>query len=199
MSGKELTAAMLAWALLLAAPAAAMAHTGMGGLGGFTAGVVHPLFGPDHLVAMLAVGLWGSQLGNPALWVLPVTFPLIMAVGGFLGVVGIELPMVETVIAVSALTLGAMVAFAARPPLWTAGIMVGIFGLFHGNAHGLELPETANPLAYAVGFVLATGFIHLTGVALGLLGRWPAGVQAVRAGGAAVAAAGIWFLLPIGA
>jgi urease accessory protein len=174
------------------------AHTGAGGLSGFMSGVAHPLFGPDHLVAMLAVGLWGSQLGNPALWVLPVTFPLIMAVGGFLGVVGVELPLVEMVIALSALVLGGMVAFALRPPLWLAGAMVAVFGLFHGNAHGLELPEAADPLAYAVGFVLATGFIHLAGIAFGLLGRWPAGAQAVRAGGAAVAAVGVWFLLPGG-
>ena len=174
--------ALMLW---LAAPGIAAAHTGVGGLSGFMSGVSHPLFGPDHLVAMLAVGLWGSQLGNPALWVLPVTFPLIMAVGGFLGVVGIELPLVETVIALSALVLGGMVAFAVRPPLWVAGVMVAVFGLFHGNAHGLELPEAADPLAYAVGFVLATGFIHLTGIAFGLLGRWPAGAQAVRAGGVA--------------
>lgn len=183
----------------LALPRIAFAHTGEGGLSGFMSGVAHPLFGPDHLVAMLAVGLWGSQLGNPALWVLPVTFPLIMAVGGFLGVLGIELPLVETVIALSALVLGMMVALAVRPPLWVAGIMVAVFGLFHGNAHGLELPEAADPLAYALGFVLATGFIHLTGVLLGVLGRWPAGAQAMRAGGALVALVGVWFLLPGGA
>lgn len=185
--------------LLLTTPGLALAHTGEGGLSGFMSGVAHPLFGPDHLVAMLAVGLWGSQLGNPALWVLPVTFPLIMAVGGFLGVIGIELPLVETVIALSALVLGVMVALAVRPPLWVAGLMVAVFGLFHGNAHGLELPEAADPLAYALGFVLATGFIHLTGVLLGVLGRWPAGAQVVRAGGALVALVGVWFLLPGGA
>jgi urease accessory protein len=189
----------LAALLCLAAPPLAFAHTGTGALSGFMSGVAHPLFGPDHLVAMLAVGLWGSQLGSPALWVLPVTFPLVMAVGGFLGVQGVELPLVETVIALSALILGTMVALVLRPPLWVAGLLVAIFGLFHGNAHGLELPEAADPVGYAVGFVLATGFIHLTGIALGLLGRWPAGAQAVRAGGAVVAALGVWFLIPGGA
>ncbi len=189
----------LAFLLALAAPQIAFAHTGAAGLNGFMSGVAHPLFGPDHLVAMLAVGLWSSQLGNPALWVLPVVFPLIMAVGGFLGVQGIELPVVETVIALSALVLGGMVALAARPPLWVAGVMVAVFGLFHGNAHGLELPEAADPLGYAVGFVLATGFIHLAGIGLGVLGRWPTGAQAVRVGGAAVAALGVWFLIPGGA
>ena len=192
-------AAPLAALIWLLTPAFAFAHTGVGGLSGFLSGVAHPIFGPDHLVAMLAVGLWGAQLGNPALWVLPVTFPLIMAVGGFIGVAGVELPLVETVIALSALILGMMVAFAARPPLWVAGLLVAVFGLFHGNAHGLELPEAANPMAYAVGFVLATGLIHLTGVALGLLTRWPVGAQAVRAGGIAVAALGIYFLVPAGA
>jgi urease accessory protein len=199
MTGSERHAAALAVPIWLLTPALALAHTGGSGLDGFLSGVEHPIFGPDHLVAMLAVGLWGAQLGNPALWVLPVTFPLIMAVGGFIGVAGVELPMVETVIALSAVVLGVMVALAARPPLWVAGLLVGVFGLFHGNAHGLELPEAADPMAYAVGFVVATGTIHLTGVGLGVLGRWPLGAQAVRAGGVAVAALGVYFLVPIGA
>jgi urease accessory protein len=161
--------------------------------------VTHPLFGPDHLVAMLAVGLWGAQLGNPSLWVLPVTFPLIMAVGGFLGVIGVELPLVETVIELSALVLGGMVVLALRSLLWIAGATVTVFGPFHGNAHGLELPAAADPRAYVVGFVLATGLIRLAGITFGRLHRWPAGAQAVRAGGALVAAMGIWLLLPGGA
>jgi urease accessory protein len=186
---------LLGW---LGVPGLAAAHTG-GGLSGFPSGVTHPLFGPDHLVAMLAVGLWGRSWATRPLWVLPVTFPLIMAVGGFLGVMGVELPLVETLIALSALVLGGMVALALRPPLWIAGAMVAVFGLFHGNAHGLELPEAADPLAYAVGFVLATGLIHLAGITFGLLGRWPAGARVVRTGGALVAVVGIWFLLPGGA
>jgi urease accessory protein len=199
MTGSGRSTATLAALIWLLTPTFALAHTGVGGLNGFLSGVEHPIFGPDHLVAMLAVGLWGAQLGNPALWVLPVTFPLVMAVGGFVGVAGIELPMVETVIALSALVLGVMVALAARPPLWVAGLLVGVFGLFHGNAHGLELPEAANPMAYAVGFVVATGTTHLTGIGLGFLGRWPAGARAVRAGGVAVAALGVYFLVPAGA
>ena len=176
----------------LAGPA--LAHDGAGAVGGFAAGFMHPILGWDHVVAMVAVGLWGAFLGRPAIWVLPVVFPLVMAVGGALGVAGVPLPGVETGIALSALVLGAMVAFAARPPLWVAAVIVGAFAIFHGHAHGTELPEAANPLAYSLGFVLATGLLHLGGIAFGLVVRWPLGQAAVRVGGVAIAAAGVAFL-----
>jgi urease accessory protein len=158
--------------------------------GGFT----HPIFGFDHVVAMVAVGLWGAFLGQPAIWLLPVVFPLMMAFGGLAGVLGVPLPGVEMGIALSAVALGAMVALALRPPLWVAAMLVGAFAIFHGYAHGAELPESANPLAYGVGFVIATGLLHLSGIALGLLSRWPAGLQAVRIGGGAIACVGLYFL-----
>ena len=143
---------------------------------------------------MVAVGLWGAFLGNPAIWILPVVFPLVMAFGGAIGVAGIELPAVETGIATSAVILGAMVAFAARPPIWVAAVIVGAFAIFHGHAHGTELPAAANPLAYSLGFVIATGLLHLCGIAFGLLVRWPAGEVLVRAGGGMIALAGVGFL-----
>jgi urease accessory protein len=158
--------------------------------GGFT----HPIFGFDHVVAMVAVGLWGAFLGQPAIWLLPVVFPLMMAFGGLAGVLGVPLPGVEMGIALSAVALGAMVALALRPPLWVAAMLVGAFAIFHGYAHGAELPESANPLAYGVGFVIATGLLHLSGIALGLLSRWPAGLQAVRIGGGPIACVGLYFL-----
>jgi urease accessory protein len=185
--------------LLIAAAAAllpdvALAHTGVGVVGGFLSGFTHPIFGFDHVVAMVAVGLWGAFLGQPAIWLLPVVFPVVMAFGGLAGVLGVPLPGVEMGIALSAVALGAMVALALRPPLWVAAVLVGAFAIFHGHAHGTELPEAANPLAYGVGFVIATWLLHLSGIVLGLLARWPAGLQAVRIGGAAIACVGLYFL-----
>ena len=181
----------------LLAPALALAHVGQGDIaGGFVAGFEHPILGLDHVVAMVAVGLWGAQLGPPAIWVLPVTFPLVMAFGGLLGVLGVNLPGVEIGIAVSAIALGLVVTFAVRPPLWVAGILVGLFAIFHGYAHGAELPESANALAFAMGFVIATGSLHVTGIIIGLINRWPWGMRSLRTGGAAIAACGLYFLVP---
>lgn len=179
-------------ALALAAPA--QAHEGAGIAGGFTSGFLHPILGWDHVAAMVAVGLWGAFLGRPAIWQLPVIFPAVMAVGGAMGVAGVPLPEVETGIAASAIVLGLMVAMAARPPLWVAGVLVAIFAIFHGHAHGTELPEAANPVSYALGFVIATGMLHLGGIGFGLLVRWPSGVMAVRAGGGLIALAGLGFI-----
>ena len=178
-------------ALLLATPA--FAHTGEGS-GGFLAGLAHPVFGPDHVVAMIAVGLWGAFLGAPAIFLLPIVFPLVMAFGGVLGMLGAPLPAVETGIASSAIVLGVMVALAARPPLWIAAVLVGAFAIFHGYAHGKELPDGANAVAFSAGFVIATGLLHLTGVAFGLLTRWPAGRLAVRGAGGVIALVGLAYL-----
>lgn len=178
-------------------PTLALAHVGQGDVsGGFIAGFEHPILGLDHVVAMIAVGLWGAQLGPPAIWVLPVTFPLVMALGGLLGGLGVELPSVEIGIATSAVVLGAMVTLAMRPPLWVAGVLVGLFAIFHGYAHGAELPESANPLTYALGFVVATGSLHLVGITLGLANRWSWGTRSLQAGGAVIASCGVYFLLP---
>ena len=170
------------------------AHEGTGITGGFFSGFMHPILGWDHVIAMVAVGLWGAFLGAPAIWVLPVVFPMVMAFGGALGVIGVPVPSVETGIAVSAIVLGAMVAFAARPPIWVAALIVGAFAIFHGHAHGTELPEAANPLAYSFGFVIATGLLHLGGIAFGLLARWPLGKLAVRTSGGLIAVGGLAFL-----
>ena len=181
--------------LLFAVPA--LAHTGSS-TGGFIGGFAHPLFGLDHVVAMVAVGLWGAFLGPPAIWLLPIVFPLVMAFGGVIGILGVPLPGVETAIALSAVVLGTMVALAARPPLWVAALIVGAFAIFHGHAHGAELPPGADVVAYSVGFVVATGLLHLTGIAMGLLARWPAGRIAVRTAGGAIALAGVAFLSGLG-
>jgi urease accessory protein len=172
----------------------AQAHSAADIGGGFVSGLLHPVLGWDHVAAMVAVGLWGAFLGSPALWLLPVVFPLVMAVGGALGLAGVNLPGVEIGIAASALVLGAMILLAARPPLWIAGLLVASFAIFHGHAHGTELPDAASPLAYSLGFVIATGLLHLSGIGFGLLVRWPLGRSAVRAAGAVIALAGGLFL-----
>jgi urease accessory protein len=180
--------------LALAMPLTASAHTETSLVGGFLSGFTHPLTGLDHMVAMFAVGLWGAFLGQRAIWTLPVVFPVVMAVGGAAGVVGMPLPAVETGIALSAGLLGLLVAFAVKPPLWAAAAVVGFFAIFHGHAHGTELPKSANALAYAIGFVIATGLLHLAGIGVGMLARWPWGKIAIRVGGGAIAAVGFAFL-----
>jgi urease accessory protein len=179
---------------ILACATPALAHTGEGAVGGLLGGLTHPLFGPDHIVAMVAVGLWGAFLGTPAIFILPIVFPQVMVVGGVLGILGVPIPGVEAGIALSAIVLGSMVAFALKPPLWIAAVIVGAFAIFHGHAHGAELPEGADATAFALGFVLATGLLHLTGIAFGLLAARPAGRIAVRVAGAAICAAGLFFL-----
>jgi urease accessory protein len=184
--------AVVLW-LLWQTHSPALAHTGSV-TGGFAGGLSHPLFGPDHVAAMVAVGLWGAFLGPPAMFILPVVFPVVMAFGGVLGILGVPLPGLEIGIAISAAVLGMMVALAARPPLWVAAILVGAFAIFHGYAHGTELPPGADAMAFSAGFVIATGCLHLCGIAFGQLARWPAGRIAVRAAGGVIAMAGLVFL-----
>ena len=179
-------------AVMLAGSAAA--HTGEVAGNGLVGGLLHPILGWDHVAAMVAVGLWGAFLGKPAIWLLPVTFPLVMALGGAVGAAGVPLPGIETGIAASALVIGLAVLFAARPPLIVAAIVVAFFAVFHGHAHGTEMPAAVSPLAYATGFVIGTGLLHLCGIAFGLLTRSSAGAIAVRAAGGVIASMGLGFL-----
>lgn len=184
----------IAAALLLLAATPASAHVFGGEATGFLSGLRHPVSGFDHILAMVAVGLWGAQLGAPAIWVLPIAFPVVMAMGGLMGLLGAPLPGVEVGIALSAFVLGGAVLFEARPPLWIAGLLVAGFAVFHGHAHGAELPPGADGLVYSLGFVMATGLLHAFGIAIGLVHRWPAGRVALRGAGAGIAAAGPVFL-----
>lgn len=183
--------------VLLAASQPALAHEGTGLAGGFVAGFRHPLTGPDHMLAMIAVGLWGAFLGRPLIYLLPMIFPIMMTVGGAAAIAGMPLPPVEIGIALSVVVLGAMILGAVRAPIWVACTIVGIFGLFHGYAHGLELPSAADPVGYSAGFVLATGLLHLFGIALGLLKSRPGGDVVVRTLGGVIVIAGFWFLANI--
>ncbi|MDH4386791.1 MAG: HupE/UreJ family protein [Caulobacter sp.] len=195
LNGFSRPAAVVLGLLALIAAGPAAAHTGAALEGGFVAGFAHPLRGFDHLLAMVAVGIWGAFLGRPLILLLPMVFPTVMAVGGVGGMAGLPFPPVELGIALSVLVLGLAIAFAQRAPVWAACLMVGLFGLFHGFAHGQELPVAGDPLAYSLGFVLATGLLHLAGIALGLLSRYPPGRLALRGAGAAIAAAGGWFVV----
>lgn len=184
----------MGWLLAAVVATPAWAHQAEGAAGGFLTGLSHPISGPDHVVAMIAVGLWGAQLGRPALWLLPVMFPAVMACGSFLGLVGMPLPGVEVGIAASAVVLGFMVLRAARPPLAIAVVLVSVFALFHGHAHGTELPDNQSGLHYSIGFVTATGLLHGVGILIGAVDRWAWGPGLLKGLGAFVLLAGLFFL-----
>jgi len=172
----------------------AFAHPQKGEAVGFLTGFRHPISGLDHVLAMVAVGLWGAQLGAPAIWVLPVAFPMVMAFGGMLGLMGVPLPGTEYGIALSAILLGAVVLFEVRPPLGIAAALVGVFAIFHGHAHGTELPPGQSALLYSMGFVIATGCLHALGIGIGTVHRWSWGQKMLRVAGGLVAAGGTFFM-----
>ena len=173
----------------------ALAHEGASVKRGFLSGVVHPLIGVDHLLAMVAVGVWGAFLGRPLVVVLPVIFPVVMAGGGLLGIAGVPMPPIELGIALSVVVLGSAIGAAYKAPVWLACALVAVFGLFHGYAHGQELPAASDPAAYGIGFILATGALHVAGIAIGLLGDRAGGRAATRVLGIGIAAAGVYFLV----
>jgi urease accessory protein len=172
----------------------ASAHVGTGLPGGWVSGFMHPFGGIDHLLAMVSVGLWGAFLGRPLIHVLPVVFPAMMVAGAILAMFGVPLPPVEIGIAVSVLVLGACIALSLSAPVWAASLVVAVFAVFHGYAHGKELPSAADPVGYSAGFVVATGLLHVSGIGIGLLSGRPKGVIAIRSFGGVIAVIGIWFL-----
>lgn len=173
----------------------AFAHTEKALAGGFASGFLHPLQGFDHLLAMVAVGIWGAVLRAPLLWLLPVTFPMLMVFGAASSLLGLSLPAIEPGIALSVVVLGGAIAAFWRAPVPVAIAVVAFFGFLHGFAHGNELPEAAHPAAYASGFVLASGLLHGAGIAIGAVRPLPRGDLALRIGGALIAAAGLWLLV----
>jgi urease accessory protein len=183
-------------ALVIAAfgVSSALAHPGHPDAFGFNDGFAHPFSGIDHLLAMLAVGLWAAQNKRSALWVLPLAFPLMMVAGALLAFAGVAIPGVETGIAASVAVLGLLIAFAIRMPVWACASVVSVFALFHGYAHGSELPHGASALWYGTGFVAATTLLHLSGLAIGLVAGQKMASQAVRVGGIAIAAVGGYLL-----
>lgn len=184
-------------AMMALLPTAAFAHTGVGDTAGFSHGLMHPITGLDHVLAMVMVGVFAWQLGGRALWLVPTTFVLVMAIGGALGIAGIGVPFVEAGIALSVIVLGAVVAFGIKAPVAVAMAVVGLFAIFHGHAHGSEMPENAAGMAYGLGFMLGTALLHGVGLGLGfLIGRIGErqGPLVVRTAGATAALAGVAIL-----
>lgn len=179
----------------LAMPGLAEAHIIQGETGGFLHGFEHPLSGLDHLLAMFCVGLWGAQMGGRSVWTMPIAFPLIMVVGGLLGIAGVPIVGIETGIALSIIVLGAAIAFRWHPPSIVALALIAVFAICHGYAHGAELPAATDPADYAIGFVVATGLIHIAGIAVGLLFQRIREGQLSRALGGLIGIGGIYFLV----
>jgi len=190
----------VALAALLLVPTAALAHAGVSAVHGFMHGFGHPLGGLDHVLAMVAVGIFASQLGGRALWLVPATFVLVMAAAGAAGKAGITVPLVELGIALSVVILGAMVALRIKAPVAIATGVVGFFAVFHGYAHGAEMPQNAGVAAYGLGFMAATALLHATGIGVGvLIGRIGerSGATAACVAGCLIAAAGVGLLTGI--
>ncbi len=186
----------IVWMLAMClAPSLVQAHVGVGETSGLVHGLIHPLTGLDHVAAMVAVGLWAAQRGGRAVWVVPVTFVTVMTVGGLLGAVGFPLPFVEPGILASVLVLGVLIAAAIRLPLTASSLLVGLFALFHGHAHGAEMPETVAGAAYGIGFVLATGLLHCSGIGVGLLAQKLARPRVIRYAGGAITTLGIFLCI----
>jgi urease accessory protein len=184
-------------ALFLAAtlyPAFAYAHVGFGETSGFVHGFSHPISGLDHVLAMILVGILAFQLGGRALWLVPLAFVGMMAVGGALGVAGVNVPFVELGIASSVIVLGAAIAFGIKAPVAIAASLAGLFAIFHGHAHGAEMPDSAGGLAYVGGFMIATGLLHIAGIGLGLAVSQRVGPTVGRVIGAVAALAGLGIL-----
>jgi urease accessory protein len=194
MRGSRFPAVLI---VLLLAAAPAEAHLLGAGGAGLGAGVLHPLTGLDHLLAMVAVGAWAVQIGGRARWLVPAAFAGMVAIGGAIGMGGAPIPGMEAAIALSVLLLGGFILLALRPNPTLGMTLVGVFALFHGYAHGIELPDAATPAPYAAGFLAATLLLHAAGIGIGLLLPRIAGSLALRAGGAAVAATGVLLLVGV--
>lgn len=179
--------------LVLFVPGLAVAHPG-GAPDGFASGFAHPWSGMDHLLAMLSVGIWARQQGGKAVWAIPCAFVAAMVIGGVMGLKGVPVPAVEQGIAASVLALGLMVAMAMRLPTSVGMVLVAVFAVFHGHAHGAEMPLADDAVGYACGFTLATALLHVVGIGLGsTIGR--VSRVLVRLVGVVVALSGVWLMV----
>ena len=181
--------------LLCLLPTTVYAHDGSNvPFGGFLAGLVHPVLGYDHFLAMLSVGILSAQIGGRAIWTVPATFVGVMAGGGALGLLGPGFNFIELGIAVSLIILGIVIAAERRLAIGVAMVAVGVFATFHGYAHGSEVPTTAEPFLYALGFLTGTALIHILGVVIGDVAKhYEKGKMILRGGGAMVAFIGVLF------
>lgn len=181
--------------LLLFLPGVALAHTGVGETTGFIHGFSHPIGGADHLLAMLAIGLWASQIGGRALWAVPCTFVAVMILGGVFGFSGVTVPFIEEGILISVLIFGVLIAGAFKLPLVYSVLIVGFFAIFHGHAHGAEMPVAIAAPLYIVGFAFATAILHLAGISLGVLLQKTNLPTVNRFAGGAIALSGIYLAI----
>lgn len=186
---------LLALFATLALPTLVYAHTGADHGTGLLHGIGHPLGGLDHILAMVAVGIWAAQISGRAVWAVPATFVTVMVIGGAIGITGTAIPFVEHGIVISVLILGVLIAAALRLPLSASAAIVGLFALFHGHAHGAEMPAALSGVSYGAGFILTTAVLHVTGILLGLSLQKSARFQTVRFAGAAIAAGGVFLLI----
>jgi urease accessory protein len=161
---------------------------------GFSAGFAHPFSGVDHLLAMLAIGIWAAQNKRPALWVLPIVFPSMMAVGAAIAVAGVHFSGAEIGVAGSVVMLGLLIAFAVAMPVWASSLLVSLFAITHGYAHCVELPNGASALQYCAGFIMATALLHLLGLTVGLAAGDKMAEKVVRIAGAGIGATGVYLL-----
>jgi urease accessory protein len=182
---------MISLTTLMATAGVAQAHVGVDHTLGLTTGFLHPIMGLDHLLAMVAVGVFAVRLGGRALWAVPLSFVIAMVIGGFIGATGAQLPFVEVMIAASVILLGTCVALNWKAPLGVAATLVAGFAVFHGHAHGAEMPVEASAYIYAAGFVAATAMLHLAGVGLAYAALRISSARSVQAAGAACTAAGL--------
>jgi urease accessory protein len=181
---------------ILLVPSLAHAHTGLGTVSGFGDGFAHPLSGADHVLAMVAVGIWAFQSGGRSVWAIPSAFVGLMLVGGVLGMLGVKIPFVEQGILLSVLFFGVMIAAAVRFPLALGMVVTGLFAVFHGHSHGTEIAQTASGLSYSIGFSLATATLHLTGIGMAsMLMSRRLSPRYVQATGFAVALGGVCLYL----
>lgn len=186
--------------MLLLIPGTASAHVGIGDTNGFVHGFLHPLGGIDHVLTMVAVGVFAAHLGGRACWLVPLAFVSVMALSGLAGMAGIRLPYVEIGIAMSVVVLGLVIAFRLSLPTLGAMALVGFFAIFHGHAHGAEMPESVSGFVYGLGFVCATALLHAVGIALGIAVGYAGkaySVRMIQVGGGAMTAAGMTLLVGI--
>ncbi|MDX1641748.1 MAG: HupE/UreJ family protein [Balneolaceae bacterium] len=188
------------WLFLFSAflllPSLLIAHPGAGHISGFWVGFGHPFGGLDHMLAMLAVGIWASQMSDKAVWAVPLTFVGVMLLAGAFGIAGIAIPFVEQGIIMSVLILGILIAVAARIPLAVSAVIVGLFAIFHGHAHGEEIPAAITGLSYGIGFAFSTMILHIAGIGFGMLFKNAERVPVVRYAGMAITVLGVYLLIP---
>ena len=182
-------------ALCFLLPSLAYAHTGAGSTSSFISGITHPTGGLDHLLVMVAVGIWAAQMGHRSIWAVPLAFVSVMALGGVLGISGTAIPFAVQGIVISVLVLGVLIAAAVKLPLVASAVIVGLFAVFHGHAHGAEMPDTVSGMAYGIGFILSTALLHMGGIGFGLLMQKIYRPQLVRLAGASIAAFGGYLCL----